>query len=391
MHPQQVMLRCVIYRGGTSRGVYIHRNELPSDPALRDKVILAIFGSPDIRQIDGLGGADPLTSKVAIIGPPTRPDADVDYLFGQVSLTKPFVDYRGNCGNISAGVGPFAIDEGLVRAEEPVTKVRIHQVNTKRIIVAEVPTVNGKAAIEGDFKIDGVPGTGARIMLDFADSAGSVTGKLLPTGNVVDELSVESVGKIEVSIVDAANPTVFCKMSDIGLNGTETPQEIDSDVDLRERIEDIRGTAAELIGLVRNKKRAAIESPYVPFIAFVSKPLTYTAFTTGAVVKAEEIDLTSRLCFMQQTHKAYPVTGAICTGVAAKIPGTIVNKAISERGKRSLEIRIGHPAGTISIEADVQERDSEYLIKRAAIGRTARRIMEGYVYIPRKVFGKGDH
>lgn len=385
MHPQQVMIRCVIYRGGTSKAVFLRKNDLPADPVLRDKVILAIFGSPDVRQIDGLGGADPLTSKVAIIGPPTRPDADVDYLFGQVSITKPFIDYKGNCGNISAAVGPFAIDEGLVEAKEPITKVRIHQVNTKRIIIAEVPTVGGKAAIEGDYEIDGVPGKGARIMLDFADSAGSVTGKLLPTGNVVDELNVESVGKIEVSIVDAANPTVFCKMSDIGLKGTETPQEIDSNLELRKRIEDIRGAAAELIGLVKDRKKAAVESPYIPFIAFIDKPLTYTTYT-GKVVKSEEIDLTSRLCFMQQTHKAYPVTGTVCTGVAARIPGTIVNRALSERGKRNLEVRIGHPAGIISIEVDVKRGDSEFIIKRAAIGRTARRIMEGYVYVPRKVF-----
>jgi len=385
MHPQQVMLRCAIYRGGTSRGVYIHRNELPSDPIMRDKVILAIYGSPDIRQIDGLGGADPLTSKVAIIGPPTRSDADVDYLFGQVSLTRPFIDYRGNCGNISAGVGPFTVDEGLVEPKEPITRVRIHQVNTNRIIVAEVPTVNGKAAIEGDYKIDGVPGTGARIMLDFADSAGSVTGKLLPTGNVVDELNVESVGKIEVSVIDAANPTVFCRMSDVGLNGTETPWEIDSNTSLCECIEDIRGTAAELIGLVKDKKKAAAESPYVPFIAFVNKPVTYTTFTIGEVVKAEDIDLTSRLRFMQQTHKAYAVTGTVCTGIAAKIPGTIVNEALSERGKRSKEIGIGHPAGIITIEVDMRKGDSEFIIERAAVGRTARRIIEGYVYVPRKV------
>lgn len=388
MHPQQVMLRCTIYRGGTSRGVYIHRNELPADPVIRDRVILAIYGSPDIRQIDGLGGADPLTSKIAIIGPPTRPDADVDYLFGQVSLTKPFIDYRGNCGNISAGVGPFAIDEGLVKPEEPTTSIRIHQVNTNRIIVAEVPSANGKAAVEGDYEIDGVPGTGARIMLDFADSAGSGTGKLLPTGNVIDELDVESIGKIEVSIVDAANTTVFCLMKDLGLKGTETPREIDSNTSLFERIENIRGTAAELIGLVKDKKKAAVESPYIPFIAFVTKPLTYTKFTTGEVVEAGDVDVVSRLCFMQQTHKAYPVTGTVCTGVAAKIPGTIVNEVLSEREKRGMEIRIGHPAGMITIEVDAQKGDSGFVIKRAAVGRTARRIMEGYVYVPRKVFGR---
>jgi len=380
------MLRCTIYRGGTSKGVYIHKNELPSNPLIRDRVILAIYGSPDIRQIDGLGGSDPLTSKVAIIGPPTRSDADIDYLFGQVSLTESFIDYRGNCGNISAGAGSFAIDEGLVVPKEPITQVRIHQVNTNKIIVADVPTVSGKAAIEGDYKIDGVPGTGAHIMLDFADSAGSVTGNLLPTGNIVNELNMESVGKIEVSIVDAANPTVFCRMMDVGLKGTETPQEINSDDSLSKRVEDIRGTAAELIGLVKNRKRAAIESPYIPFIAFVSKPMTYATFTTGEVVKAEDIDLTSRLFFMQRIHKAYAVTGTVCTGVAGKIPGSIVNKALSDRGKRSEELRIGHPAGIITIEADVQKEDSEFIIKRAAVGRTARRIIEGYVYIPRRVF-----
>jgi len=380
------MVHCALCRGGTSRGVYIHRNELPSDPSRRDRVILAIYGSPDIRQIDGLGGADPLTSKLAIIGPPTRPDADVDYLFGQVSITKPFVDYRGNCGNISAGVGPFAIDEGLVEPEEPFTNIRIHQVNTKRIIVAEVPTVDGKAAIEGDYKIDGVPTAGAQIKLDFADSAGSATGKLLPTGNVIDELKVESVGRIEASIVDAANPLVFCRMEDVGLKGSETPKEIDSNSGLSKRIEDIRATAAELIGLVKDRKMASAESPYIPFIAMVSEPISYVKFTTGGLVKADDIDLTSRLSFMQQMHKAYPVTGTICTGIAAKIPGTIVNEAFSDRGKKSEEVRIGHPAGTITIEVSVQKVNSDFRVNRATVGRTARRIMEGYVYVPRKVF-----
>jgi 2-methylaconitate cis-trans-isomerase PrpF len=388
MYPNQTMFRCTIYRGGTSRGVYIHRNELPSDPKQRDKVILSIYGSPDIRQIDGLGGADPLTSKVAVIGPSTRSDADVDYLFGQVSITKPFIDYRGNCGNISSGVGPFAIDEGMIEPKKQITKVRINQVNTKRIITAEVPTIDGKAAVEGDYKIDGVPGTGARIMLDFADSAGSVTGKLLPTGNLVDELQVEGVGKIQASIVDAANPTVFCQMKDVGLNGAETPTEIDSNPEMSDRIERIRGTAAREIGLVDNWKKAANESPYVPFIVFVSRSMSYRSFSTGETVKAQDMDLVARLFFMQQTHKAYAVTGTICTGVAAKIPGTIVHDALSVRGKRSTEIRIGHPSGMISTEVDVKKDSSGYVIKRAAIGRTARRIMEGYVYVPARIFSR---
>jgi 2-methylaconitate cis-trans-isomerase PrpF len=378
------MLRCAICRGGTSRGVYIHRNELPADPLRRDRVLLAIYGSPDVRQIDGLGGADPLTSKVAIIGSPTRPDADVDYLFGQVNISKPSVDYRGNCGNISAGVGPFAIDEGLVPPVEPVTKVRIHQVNTNRIIVAEVPTISGKAAIEGDYAIDGVPGTGARIKLDFADSTGSVTGKLLPTGRVIEELKVET-GSVEVSIVDAANPTVFCQMSDFGLKGTETPREIDSNRQLSKRIEEVRGASAELIGVVKNRRLAAVQSPYVPFIALVGEAMTYPKYTTGEVVKAKDVDLVSRLSFMQQMHKAYPATGTICTAVAAKISGTIVNRVLSHRNRRG-EVRIGHPAGIIAAEVEVRKTDSGFQVRRAAIGRTARRIMEGYVYVPRKLF-----
>jgi 2-methylaconitate cis-trans-isomerase PrpF len=184
------MLRCVIMRGGTSKAVFLRENDLPKDKALRDKIILSVFGSPDVRQIDGLGGADVLTSKLAIIGPSSRSDADVDYLFAQVGIDKPVVDYKGNCGNISSAVGPFAIDEGLVRANEPMTTVRINQVNTNRLIVAEVPVIKGKAAVEGELAIDGVPGTGAPITLDFSDTAGSVTGKLLPTGNVKDKITV---------------------------------------------------------------------------------------------------------------------------------------------------------------------------------------------------------
>jgi len=385
MHPQQIMIRCVIYRGGTSKGVIIPRNELPSNPTLRDKVILAIFGSPDPRQIDGLGGADPLTSKVAIVGPSTRPDADIDYLFGQVSITEPIVDYKGNCGNISAAVAAYAVDEGLVEVKEPITKVRIHQVNTGRIIIAEVPVIGGKAAVEGDFSIDGVPGTGAKIMLDWADFGGCVTGKLLPTGNVVDKVYVESIGKIEVSIVDIGNPVVFCRARDIGLKGLETPSEIDSNASLLERIEDIRGTVAEMLGLAKDRKRARFESPYIPFIAFVHEPISYTTYT-GKIVRAQDVDIVSRLIFMQKTHKAYPVTGAVCTAVAAKIEGTIVNEMLSERGKTSMEIKIGHPAGVITVETIVEKRGSEFIVKRAAIGRTARRIMEGYVYVPRRVF-----
>src|SRR5208283_3439316 len=256
MHSEMEMLRCVIVRGGTSKGVFIMKNELPSDPAKRDAVICAIYGSPDVRQIDGLGGADVLTSKLAIISPSTREDADVDYTFGQVSFETDFIDYNGNCGNISSAVGPFAIDEGLVEPKEPVTVVRIHLTNSDNILVAEVPVENGKAMVEGDCQIDGCPGTGAKITLDWSDTAGAITGKLLPTGNAQDVIDVEGK-QYSVSLVDAGNLLVFINASSLGMKGIESPQEIEGNKSLMETIEKIRGRAAMICGLVKKPEDAA--------------------------------------------------------------------------------------------------------------------------------------
>jgi 2-methylaconitate cis-trans-isomerase PrpF len=383
--PQQRRLRCVLMRGGTSRGLYVKRNELPQDPTLRDRVILAMYGSPDVRQIDGIGGADALTSKLAIIGPPTREDADVDYTFGQVSITAPLVDYAGNCGNISSGVGPFAIDEGLVDAVEPITKVRIHQTNANRIIVAEVPVAEGKAAVDGDYSIAGVPGSGAKIMLDFSDTAGAVTGRILPTGNVRDTLDVEGVGQIELSIVDAGNPVVFLRASALGLRGTESPTEIDANGQLLDSIERVRGHAAQLVGMVDDWRQAGAVSPYVPFIALVEPPQEYVSFATGKKVKAEQIDFVSRLLFMLRMHKAYPITGTVCTGAAARIEGTVVHE-VAQGSPTGSVVRIGHPAGVIEVETEVESSDSGPILRRASVGRTARRIMEGYIYVPERIF-----
>jgi 2-methylaconitate cis-trans-isomerase PrpF len=385
-YEEQRRFRTVVMRGGTSRALFVMRGELPAGAVDRDRAILRMYGSPDVRQIDGLGGADPLTSKLAIIGPATRPDADVDYTFGQVSITEPFIDYAGNCGNISAAVGPYAIDEGLVDAVEPITTVRIHQTNTDSILIAQVPVKNGKAAVEGDYHIAGVPGTGAQIALDFSDTAGAVTGKLLPTGNPVDRLDVPGLGPIDISIVDAGTPCIFVRAQDMGLTGIETPGEIDADRDLNERIERTRGTAAAKVGIVESWEDAAKKSPYLPFFALVSPPSDYVAFTTGQTVQAADVDFVARLLFMLRMHKAYPVTGTVCTGAAAKIPGTLVYEVARPASRQQTVTRIGHPAGVISVDAQVRETGEGPQLVRAALGRTARRLMEGYAFVPWSTF-----
>ncbi len=381
-------IRCSILRGGTSKAIFFLENDLPKNQYLRDRVILSAFGSPDVRQIDGLGGADLLTSKVAIIGPSTRENCDVDYTFGQVSFVDAFIDYKGNCGNVSSAVGPFAIDAGLMKVIEPITTVRIHLTNTHNIIVAEVPVKNGKAKTEGDFSIDGVPGTGAKITLDFSDTQGSVTGKLLPTNNVKDILHFGDLGNYEVSIVDVANPLVFIAAESLGMIGTETPEEIENNAYLMKIIEMIRGRVAAMIGLVDNEENAAKLSPYIPFFAIVSKPDDYICYT-GNKVNKKDIDIVSRLLFMLKVHKTYPGTGTVCTGAAAKIPGTIVWEKLTEEAKKGTVLSIGHPAGIIPVESSSNIKEEKIVITRAAFYRTARKIMDGYVYIKKSIFNNG--
>jgi len=380
-------IRCVIQRGGTSKGVYLHEKDLPKDPNLRSQVILAIFGSPDIRQIDGLGGADPLTSKCAIIGPAERPDADINYTMVQVGITNAVLDFKGNCGNISSGVGPFAIDEGLVPIKDPETIVRIYNTNTKRILKAYVTTQDGKSKYTGSYAIDGVPGTGSKILLDYSTTGGTINGKLLPTGKPVDVISVPSIGTFEISFVDAANPTCFVKPEVLGLSGIEGP--LDQKIlDVLEKIELIRGTAAKVLGFVDDPAEARIKSPTLPMLAFVREPTEYTSFTDGSRVSADEIDFVSRLFFMQEMHKTYPGTGTVCTGAAALIEGTLVNRVSATRASKEKNVRIGHPSGTISIEMDLINTKDGPELKLAAFGRTSRRIMEGFVYVPEDLFEK---
>ncbi|MFB3816831.1 MAG: 2-methylaconitate cis-trans isomerase PrpF family protein [Candidatus Methylomirabilales bacterium] len=376
-------VRAAVIRGGTSKGVYLLASDLPRDPAARDQVILSIFGSPDPRQVNGLGGADPLTSKVAIIARSARPDVDVDYTFGYVGIERAVVDYDGNCGNISQGVGPFAVDEGLVRVVEPVTTVRIFNTNTKKVIEAAVPVRDGKAATEGDFAINGVPGTGAKILLNFVNSGGSKTGKLLPTGNVVDKMELADGRTVRVSLVDAANPAVFVQAAEVGFTGRELPRDTASNPAILSTMEEIRAKAAVMMGLVA---RADQVSPAVPKVAFVSPPQDYETIT-GKRVAADECDLLARTKALAVMHKAYAVTGGICVSAAALIDGTVVHDVVGPRARAAGVVRVGHPSGVSDFVITVVKKPSgEFELTQSGVAGTARRIMDGHVYVPRKLF-----
>lgn len=372
-------IRCVIMRGGTSKAVVLREEDLPKDLNERKEVIFKIFGSPDVRQIDGLGGADPLTSKCAVIGPPSIKEADVNYTFYQVGIDKPFLG-EGLCGNISSTPGPFAIDEGMVKIVEPITVVRIYNTTHKKVLHAEVPVENGKAATGGDYQIAGVPGTGARIMLDWREIVGTVTGSLLPTGHLKDKINVEGVGDLTVSVLDSGNPAVFVNAEEISLKGTETAREVDSDSNLLNKLEAIRGTVAEMIGLVKDRQKSAEENPEFPFLVFVNRVAPYTSFS-GEKVEAEDVDFVARMMFLQKLHKTYAASISLCTGTAAVIPGTVVSDVASEGITDRKAVRIGHPGGVMEVESAVEKRGNEYVVKRSSVARTARRIMDGFVYI----------
>ncbi len=371
---------CAIYRGGTSKPIFFLEKDLPRDTKARDEAVLAAFGSPDLRQIDGLGGADPLTSKVAYIGPPSVRDADVDYTFGYVGIRDPVIDYTGNCGNTSAAVGPFALLRGLIEPQEPVTKIRIYNTNTKKIIVGEFPVVNGEFDSEGEFRIDGVPGSGSKILLDFLDSGGAVTGKLLPTGKVKENIKFPTLGTLTVSMVDAANPFVFVRATDLGMKDDATSDQISADEPLLKKCEEIRSVVAEIMGIAK-REEATQKSPGVPKIALVSPPTTYQ--TPKGKVDARDVDVVARMTALQKLHKAYAVTGAVCLGAAAKVEGTIVNEIYRKvQPENPPAVRIGHPSGTIQVEIETRKENGGLILSKAALARTARLLMDGNVYLP---------
>jgi 2-methylaconitate cis-trans-isomerase PrpF len=384
----QRRIRAVFVRGGTSRALVFHQADLPAGREDWNPIFLAALGSPDPagRQLDGLGGGISSLSKVAVVGPPSRPDADVDYTFGQVDVTRPLVDYRGNCGNISSAIGPFAIDEGLVGLREPETVVRIHNTNTSKLIHARVPVVAGGAAVRGDFALPGVPGFGARITLEFLDPGGAVTGRLLPTGHPRDLLDVPGLGPVTVSLVDATNPMVFVPAKEVGLTGTEAPEALDADRGIAARLEAIRGAAAIVMGLATDPERASRDTPAVPKVAVVTPPASYRALD-GTAIGADAVDLVSRVISMGKAHRAYALTGAMCLAVAARLPGTVVSQAAGGITGPD-DIRIGHPSGVLTVAATVDPAGpaagapAAPGVRSVTVYRTARRLMEGFVLIP---------
>jgi 2-methylaconitate isomerase len=363
----QRRIPAVYMRGGTSRCLAFHERDLPPAGPERDHILLAALGSPDPygRQLDGLGGGISSLSKAVIIGPPSLPGADVDYTFAQVEIKKSSVDYAGNCGNCSSSVGPFAIDEGLVAAREGETLVRIHNTNTRKLIVAHVPVAGGEAATQGDFELAGVAGRGARIALDFVEPGGAGTGRLLPTGQPRDV-----VAGLEVSCIDATNPVVFVRARDLGVTGTETPQAVDADHELTARLEKVRVEAAALMGMP--------ESAAVPKIAFVAPATDFTALD-GVRHGAGDYDVLARAISMGNCHRAFPLTAAMCLAVAARIDGSLVHEVAH---RHPGDVRLGHPSGVLPLDATVSMKDGGPWAERVTVYRTARRLMEGWVRVP---------
>jgi 2-methylaconitate cis-trans-isomerase PrpF len=373
----QARIPAVLMRGGTSRAIFFRREDLPDDLERQDRIFLAALGSPDPygRQLDGLGGGYSSVSKIAVIGPPSRPDVAVDYTFAQVDVGTMRVDRKGNCGNISSAVGPFAIDEGLARGPE----VAFLNTNTRKRIVARVPLdADGSAAVDGDFELPGVPGRGARIALDFLDPGGAVTGRLLPTGRPRDELAVPGLGRIEASLVDATNPMVFVRARDLGLTGTEAPAALDADGDLMAKLEAIRAAGTVAMGIAPDAATATARSPAVPKIQLVASPRGYTDLS-GEPISAEAADLNVLIVSMGKIHRAVALTGAMCLAVAAHVDGTVVQE-VSRDLSPGQDVRIGHPSGVLSLAARVRDGVAEKVV----VYRTARRLIEGHVRVPER-------
>jgi 2-methylaconitate cis-trans-isomerase PrpF len=373
-------LPAVFMRGGTSRAVMFHQRDLPERNRW-DPIFLAAMGSPDPngRQLNGMGGGISSLSKICILAPSTRTDADIDYTFAQIQIREAAVDYRGNCGNMSSAVGPFAVDEGLVRPNGDTAVVRIFNTNTGKIIRSTFPLQDGRSATDGDLAIPGVAGTGAPVRLDFLSPGGSITGRLLPTGNVRDWLDVPGLGSIEVSMVDAARPCVLVRARDIGLTGTEQPDALDANTEVLGKLESIRQAASIAMGLTRTADEAR-QSRSIPAVGFIAPP-TDAPTLSGETIRAEDVDLTAQFISNGQPHRALPVTSSLCTAIAARITGTLVSDAL--RADANGSIRIGMPSGILTVGADVtRDASGTWTAHSGAFYRTARRLFDGRIYVP---------
>ncbi|MCI8211097.1 3-methylitaconate isomerase [Pseudomonas sp. S25] len=390
-HKAQIKIPATYMRGGTSKGVFFNLADLPENAqvpgAARDALLLRVIGSPDPyeKQIDGMGGATSSTSKTVIVSRSSRADHDVDYLFGQVSIDKPFVDWSGNCGNLSAAVGPFAISSGLVDVsrtpQNGMAVVRIWQANIGKTIIAHVPMTDGVVQETGDFELDGVTFPAAEVRLEFLDPAADEEGEggsMFPTGNLVDELAVPGIGTFQATFINAGIPTIFVNARDIGYTGSELQGDINGDPKALAMFEAIRAHGALRMGLIKHLDEAATRQ-HTPKVAFVAGPADYTA-SSGKPVAASSIDLLVRAMSMGKLHHAMMGTAAVAIGTAAAIPGTLVNLAAG--GVEREAVRFGHPSGTLRVGAQAQQINGEWKVTKAIMSRSARVLMEGWVRVP---------
>jgi len=394
-HVPQIKIPATYMRGGTSKGVFFRLQDLPETArvpgAARDALLMRVIGSPDPygKQIDGMGGATSSTSKTVIVSKSTRPDHDVDYLFGQVSIDKAFVDWSGNCGNLSSAVGPFAISSGLIDAasipKDGMATVRIWQANIGKTIIAHVPMTNGEVQETGDFELDGVTFPAAEVQLEFMDPAAEeegAGGSMFPTGNLVDDLEVPGIGVLKATMINAGIPTIFVNAEAIGYTGTELQEAINGDAKALAMFETIRAYGALRMGLIKNVDEAA-KRQHTPKIAFVAKPKDYVS-SSGKTVSAGDIDLLVRALSMGKLHHAMMGTAAVAIGTAAAIPGTLVNLAAG--GGERTAVRFGHPSGTLRVGAEAVKAGSEWNVTKAIMSRSARVLMEGWVRVPGDAF-----
>lgn len=377
---RQKKLRAVFMRGGTSKALIFHRADLPERQDDWAPIFAAAMGSPDPngRQLDGMGGGVSSLSKVCVVGPPSRADADVDYTFVQMEAASAAADYSANCGNMSSAIGPFALDEGLVPLPDGVeAAVRIHNTNTGKIIVSRFAVEDGQAAVDGDLVLDGVGGSGAPIRLEFLEPGGARTGKLLPTGKGANFLAIPGLGEVEVSMVDAANPCVFVAASALGMTGAELPADLAKNAGLLARLELIRCHASVAMGLAATPEAGA-KIPSVPKVAMLAAPSAAPTLTTR-VLTAEDMDISVRMISIGQPHQAVPLTGALCLAAAARVPGSVAWRLLAEAA-RSGPLRIGHPSGVVLVDADVETTPEGVKILQGTVYRTARRLFQGEVF-----------